>query len=53
MYDGSVVVHAQGKRRNIDAFIDAIKNERFIRVESVDIMKLEVDDNEKSFEILY
>lgn len=53
MYDGSVEVNVQGKRGNIDALIEAIKNERFIRVDSIDITKLDVVDDEKSFEILY
>lgn len=53
MYDGSVEVNAQGKRGNIDAFIEALKNERFIRVDSVDIIGLDIVDEEKSFEILY
>lgn len=53
MYDGSVEVNVQGKRGNIDALIEAIKNERFIKVDSIDITKLDVVDDEKSFEILY
>ena len=53
LYDGSVEVNIQGKRRNIDAFINTIKNEKFIRVDSVDIIELNLVGSEKSFEILY
>ena len=53
LYDGSVEVNIQGKRRNIDAFINTIKNEKFIRVDSVDIIELDLVGSEKSFQILY
>lgn len=53
LYDGSVEVYVQGSTENIDAFIRELDNQRFVRIESKDISKLEIKEDENSFEILY
>lgn len=53
LYDGSVEVYVQGHTENIDAFVRELDNQRFVRIESKDISKLELKENEDSFEILY
>ena len=53
LYDGSVEVYVQGSTENIDAFVRELYEQRFVRIESKDIAKLEIKDNENSFEILY
>ncbi|WP_306484837.1 acylphosphatase [Anaerococcus sp.] len=53
LYDGSVEVYVQGHTENIDAFVRELDNQRFVRIESKDISKLEIKENENSFEILY
>lgn len=53
LYDGSVEVYVQGYTENIDAFVRELDNQRFVRIESKDISKLELKENENSFEILY
>lgn len=53
MSNGNVECNVQGKKRDIDFFIDSLKNQRFIRVDS--LVKNEVDkvNDEDSFEIIY
>lgn len=53
LYDGSVEVYVQGHPENIDAFVRELYEQRFVRIESKDITKLEIKENENSFEILY
>lgn len=53
LYDGSVEVYVQGHTENIDVFVRELDNQRFVRIESKDISKLEIKENENSFEILY
>ena len=53
LYNGSVEVYVQGHTENIDAFVRELDNQRFVRIESKDISKLEIKENENSFEILY
>lgn len=53
LYDGSVEVNVQGSTENIDAFVRELYNQRFVRIESKDISKIDIKNDEKSFEILY
>lgn len=53
LYDGSVEVYVQGSIENINAFVRELYNQRFVRVESKDISKIDIKEDENSFEILY
>ncbi|MCI5972183.1 MAG: acylphosphatase [Anaerococcus sp.] len=53
LYDGSVEVYVQGRTENIEAFIRELDNQKFVRIESKDISKMDLKQNENSFEILY
>ncbi|WP_306483216.1 acylphosphatase [Anaerococcus sp.] len=53
LYDGSVEVNVQGSTENIDAFVRELYKQRFVRIESKDISKIDIKNDEKSFEILY
>lgn len=51
--DGSVLAYVQGQKDNIDVFIEAMKNQKFIRIDSIDTSKLDLIADEKSFKMLY
>lgn len=53
LYDGSVEVYVQGRTESIEAFIRELDNQKFVRIESKDISKMDLKQNENSFEILY
>ena len=53
LYDGSVEVYVQGSIENINAFVRELYNQRFVRIESKDISKIDIKEDENSFEILY
>lgn len=53
LYDGSVEVYVQGSIENINAFVRELYNQRFVRIESRDISKIDIKEDENSFEILY
>ena len=49
-FDGSVLCEAQGERIDIDSFIGKISvNERYIRVDNMDIKEIPTDPNERRF----
>lgn len=52
-YDGTVEACIQGEQQQINQLIDALKHERFIRVDSIDEENLSLLDNEKSFGIRF
>lgn len=53
MYDGSVLVYAQGSSGNIDSFVNALCSERFIHVDTIDKIEVDLCPDETSFKILY
>lgn len=52
-YDGTVEACIQGEQQQIDRLIDALKHERFIRIDSIDEENVSFLDNEKSFGIRF
>ena len=50
-YDGSVTAQVQGKREEIEAWMDSLQNDRYIRIEWVDRQTLDVDEEERSFRV--
>ncbi|MCR5195721.1 MAG: acylphosphatase [Pseudobutyrivibrio sp.] len=52
-YDGSVVAEIQGTDAAIDMFFQTMNNDRFINIQDIDFQKLPVQEDEKSFEVLY
>ena len=52
-YDGSVTCEVQGRDEDIEQFIATIYRGRFISIDRVDRTPLEVDDDEKSFDVRY
>ena len=52
-YDGTVEACIQGEQQQIDRLIDALKHERFIRIDSIDEENVSLLDNEKNFGIRF
>lgn len=52
-YDGSVTCEVQGREEDIDQFVVTINRGRFIEVDRVDKSQLELDENERSFDVRY
>ena len=50
-YDGSVTCEVQGREEDIDQFIATIYRGRFIEVDRVDRTELELDSDERSFDV--
>lgn len=53
LYDGNVEVYLQGSRKNINNFLEEISNQRFVRIDSREIMEVAIKNDENSFEILF
>lgn len=52
-YDGSVTCEVQGREEDIEQFIVTINRGRFIEVDRVDKTQLELDEDERSFDVRY
>ena len=52
-YDGSVTCEVQGREEDIEQFIAAISRGRFIDIERIDRTSLELDDEERSFQVRF
>ena len=52
-YDGSVTCEIQGRQVDIDQFIAAIYRGRFIEIDRIDKTELELDGDERGFEVRY
>ncbi|WP_026507950.1 acylphosphatase [Butyrivibrio sp. MC2013] len=52
-WDGSVTAEVQGPREAIDSFLTDIQNGRFINIYNMDISPMPVDEEERSFKVLY
>lgn len=52
-YDGSVTCEVQGRDEDIDQFIATIGRGRFISIDRIDRTKLEVVDDERSFDVRF
>ena len=50
-YDGSVTCEVQGRQEDIEQFIAAIYRGRFIEIDRIDKIQLELDDAERGFEV--
>lgn len=50
-YDGTVLCEVQGSGADIDMFLGKLNNERYIRVDDMEIKELDVDENERTFYI--
>ena len=55
LYTGDVKVEIQGKKENIDSFINEILNNqnRWIIIEDYSIKKVDIVENEKNFGVRY
>lgn len=52
-YDGSVTCEVQGSESDIEQFIAVINRGRFIEIERIDKTVLELDGEERSFEVKF
>ena len=52
-YDGSVTCEVQGRDEDIEQFISVINRGRFISIDRIDRTPLEVDNEERSFEVRF
>ena len=52
-WDGSVTCEVQGREEDIEQFVSTIKNGRFISVDNVDWKQLDVDPDERSFDVKF
>jgi acylphosphatase len=52
-YDGSVTCEVQGKEADIEQFIATIYHGRFIEIDRIDRTSLELDNDERSFEVRF
>ena len=52
-YDGSVTCEVQGGEAEIEEFIAVIGHGRFIDIERIDKAALEIDEEERSFDVRY
>ena len=52
-YDGSVTCEVQRRDEDIEMFIQTIRSGRFIEIDRIDRNKLEVEPEERSFEVRY
>ena len=52
-YDGSVTCEVQGREEDIEQFIVTINRGRFIEVDRVDKTSLELEVDERSFDVRY
>lgn len=50
-YDGSVTMEVQGDEASIDELIARINDGRWIQIEDICKSRLEVDENERTFDI--
>lgn len=51
MYDGTVLMEVQGESYVIDKLIDCLKNDRFIRIDSMDQKEISVIENDRGFDL--
>ncbi len=52
-YDGSVTCEVQGREEDIDQFIATIDRGRFIQIDRIDKTQLEIDSQERSFDVRF
>ena len=52
-YDGSVTCEVQGDDESIDKFIAIIRSGRFIDISDIDRRELDVNPDERSFEVRF
>lgn len=52
-YDGSVTCEVQGKEADIEQLIATIYHGRFIEIDRVDRTPMEIDNDERSFEVRF
>lgn len=52
-YDGSVTCEVQGDDEAIDRFVTAIQSGRFIDISRIDRTTLDVESDERSFDVRY
>lgn len=50
-YDGSVRMEVQGEEAMIDRLILALQQDRYIDIRDMDVKKLAVDEEERSFRV--
>lgn len=50
-YDGSVRMEVQGEEAMIDRLIQTLQQDRYIDIRDMDVKKLAVDDEERSFRV--
>ncbi len=49
LYDGSVEMEVQGEEAEIDIMIKMLKEDRYILIDGMDVRKMEIEEDEKSF----
>lgn len=52
LYNGDVECYIQGSEQNIDKFIQDMKNQRYIRIESIDKTQVVIVEGEMSYKII-
>ena len=52
-YDGSVTMEIQGTSADIDAVIETLKHDDYIRIDDMDSRAVAVDPDERSFRVAY
>lgn len=52
-FDGSVTCEVQGRQEDIEQFIAVINSGRFIDVDSIDRAVMDLEEDERSFEVRY
>lgn len=50
-YNGDVEVNIQGKKQNIDIFIERLNKDRFIRIDDMKIKEISLVKEEDEFEV--
>lgn len=49
LYDGSVEMEVQGEEAEIDIMIKMLKEDRYILIDGMDVRKMDIEEDEKSF----
>lgn len=49
LYDGSVEMEIQGEDAEIDRMLQDLSNDRYIRIDAIELRKMEIDNDERHF----
>lgn len=51
LYDGRVEMELQGEENLVNGFLDKMAQGTFIYIEDVEVFKMDIDDDERSFQV--